>query len=274
MKKIAVTGGKGGTGKSTFSALYSAKLAKEGKKVVLVDADVECPDDHLLFGAELKKEKEIMEPYPVLDREKCAKCGKCAKVCEENAIFHLKGKYPVFMMDLCSSCGACWTVCPQGAINTELKKTGTISTAELKENLWLVSGLSESTVTETGPIVRKTVEFAENFAREKGADTIIVDAAAGLHCPVIAAMIGCEKVFAVTEATPLGEHDISLALELVEKLGLPAEIIINKSDAGKKDFIYRVAKKKNIKIAKEIPYSKKLIEAYSRGKITEGAGMI
>ncbi|HHD92605.1 MAG TPA: MinD/ParA family protein, partial [Candidatus Portnoybacteria bacterium] len=36
-KKIAITGGKGGTGKSTFVTLLSLGLAREGKKVILCD---------------------------------------------------------------------------------------------------------------------------------------------------------------------------------------------------------------------------------------------
>ena len=45
IKKIAITGGKGGTGKSTVAVLMANKLVKEGKRVVLADCDVECPKD-------------------------------------------------------------------------------------------------------------------------------------------------------------------------------------------------------------------------------------
>ncbi len=50
LKTIAITGVKGGTGKSTFAVLFANQLAKEGKKVVLTDCDVECPNVHLLVG--------------------------------------------------------------------------------------------------------------------------------------------------------------------------------------------------------------------------------
>jgi len=274
MKTISVTGGKGGTGKSTFATLYALKLVSNGKKVILVDADVECPNDHLLLGAKLKKEENILEPYPVLDEKKCIQCGRCGSVCKENAVFFVKGKYPTFLKDLCTSCGACWTACPEKAIETKNKKTGEILSASVQKNLWLVSGLSQINVTETGPIVRKTVHFARQLAEKKQADFLVIDSAAGLHCPVIAAIIGSDKVYAVTEATPLGEHDISLALQLIKKLGLPAEIVINKSDIGKKSFIYKIASQMNVKIAKEIPYNRKLIEAYSKGKISSMKGLV
>ncbi len=50
IKKIAITGGKGGTGKSTFSVLLANKLIKQGHRVALVDVDVECPNDYLLLN--------------------------------------------------------------------------------------------------------------------------------------------------------------------------------------------------------------------------------
>ena len=268
MKKIAVTGGKGGTGKSTFSALYSLKLSKK-HRVVLCDADVECPNDHLILNAKLKKEKDILEDYPKLDKKKCIKCGTCAKACRANAIFWVKEKFPVFIENVCEACGACFVACPQKAIKAKKKKTGEIFSAKISENLWLVSGLSNPKMIETGPIARKTREFAEKLAMEKKAGFLVVDSAAGMHCPVIAAIIGSENVFAVTEPTPLGEHDLKLMLELLKKLGLKTEIVINKADIGKKELIQRLAKEFSVKIAKEIPYSKDLIRAYSRGKISE-----
>ncbi len=50
-KKLwAVGGGKGGVGKSVFTAMLSARLAGLGARVVLVDADLGGANLHLLFG--------------------------------------------------------------------------------------------------------------------------------------------------------------------------------------------------------------------------------
>ncbi len=46
---LAVTGGKGGTGKSTVATALASKLAKR-HEVLLLDLDVECPNDALLLG--------------------------------------------------------------------------------------------------------------------------------------------------------------------------------------------------------------------------------
>ncbi|MBP1912982.1 MinD superfamily P-loop ATPase [Thermococcus stetteri] len=46
--QIAVSGGKGGTGKSTV-AINLAIALRERYDLVLADLDVEAPNDHLLF---------------------------------------------------------------------------------------------------------------------------------------------------------------------------------------------------------------------------------
>ena len=75
MKKMAITGGKGGTGKSTVAVLMANKLVGAGKRVVLVDADVECPNDYLLLGQRLGAAKrKVFARLPQFDQAKCQKC--------------------------------------------------------------------------------------------------------------------------------------------------------------------------------------------------------
>ncbi len=54
-KRIAVVSGKGGTGKSTFSALLALALAAKGERVGLLDIDVHGPNIPLMLGVEGKK---------------------------------------------------------------------------------------------------------------------------------------------------------------------------------------------------------------------------
>jgi len=56
---------------------------------------------------------------PVIDREKCEKCGTCDKHCPVD-VFHMENeevevRYP----DECWHCGACRQDCPTGAISIE-----------------------------------------------------------------------------------------------------------------------------------------------------------
>jgi len=104
VKKIGVTGGKGGTGKSTVATALAVELGKK-HRVLLLDADADCPNDHLLLGIERKLVKKVKQRIPKWDFEKCVQCGKCSEVCKVNAIFAPKGKQPIFMPQQCNGCG-------------------------------------------------------------------------------------------------------------------------------------------------------------------------
>lgn len=264
MKKIASTGAKGGVGKSTFAILLALKLSSQGKKVVLCDCDVECPNDFLILNKDLDKKtsETIYYDYPILKKEKCIKCGLCSKTCRENAIFWVKEKYPMFIHDLCTGCGACWVVCPQKAIGTKKGKSGESFIGKINNNLWLVTGRSKAGITETGPVVIEVKKRAIELAEKENSDFLILDTAPGTHCSVIQALLGCDKAYAVTEPTPLGAHDLNLILELLRKIKVPSEIVLNKSDVGKRELIEKIAKEMNTEISIEIPYSEELVKAY------------
>ncbi|MCD6225475.1 P-loop NTPase [bacterium] len=269
MKIIAVSGGKGGVGKSTVAVLSALSLAKK-EKVVLVDADVECPNDYLLLGKKLSSPvKTIFALFPRLIKSKCRRCGLCAQKCRFHAIFAPPGQYPVFLHDLCSNCGLCWHLCPFGAIKTVKKKRGVVYQNKINRNLLLITGKSLGIVEETGPIVKELKKYALAKAKKWGAKRVIIDTAAGTHCSVIQALLGADKLVAVTEPTPLGEHDLGLILSLGKKLGLPAVVVINQADLGKKKGILQVAREYQVKVEKKIPYSRQLAQAYARGKLAE-----
>jgi MinD superfamily P-loop ATPase len=268
MKKIAITGGKGGAGKSTVAVLFANKLNKQGKKLILCDCDVECPNDYLLLGQKLKKPAEkIFAEFPKLNKNKCNKCGLCVKTCQSNAIFQAPKQYPVFIKNLCSNCGACWIVCPNKAIEPIKKEVGQIFNNQINKNFWLVTGQANPGLEETGPVVTQTKKFALNLAEKNKANYILFDTAPGIHCPVISALLDCDLAFAITEPTPMGAYDLNLILDLCQKLKVPAKIILNQANLGNKKEIQKIAKKYKIKIEKEIPYSKKLVNAYSKGKL-------
>ena len=133
---------------------------------------------------------------------------------------------------------------------------------QVSDNFWLITGRSRAGITETGPIVREVKDKAIKFAKEKNVDYLIIDTAPGTHCSVIQALLNCDKIYAVTEPTPLGSHDLGLILELAKRLDIPTEVILNKSDVGSKEKTEKIAKKFNTKISVEIPYSEKLVKAY------------
>ena len=268
MKIIAVTGGKGGTGKSTLAVLLAGDFLNKDKKVFLVDSDIECPNDYLLVGERLEKPvKKVYAKFPQLDKKKCEKCGLCVKTCKENAIFQAPGEYPTFIKDLCSACGACWLVCPHKAIKTKREESGKIFVNKIKKNLWLITGLAKAGLEETGPIVTELKKFISEFAKREKPDIILFDTAAGTHCPVITALLDCDLAYCVTEPTPMGAYDLELILDLCKKLKVPAKVILNQADLGNKKLIFPAIRKFKTNIEKQIPYSRKLVEVYSKGRL-------
>ncbi len=260
-KIIGVTGGKGGTGKSVIATAIAYRLAKDNK-VLLIDADVDCPNDHLLLGIERKFHKKVEQIIPKWDFEKCTRCGLCGKVCKTNAIVSIKEKKPIFVKQQCNGCGACRMRCPNNAISWDKKEIGKIYTGS-KHGIDLISGELKINEPVSEFVVNSLIEIVEEKKDEY--DFIIIDTAAGTHCPVIAVLEICDEVFAVTEPTPLGAHDLELILQLLQKIKVKSNIISNRSDIGDESFIKAVAKKHNTKIIAEIPYSKDIVLQYSQG---------
>jgi MinD superfamily P-loop ATPase len=258
---IGITGGKGGTGKSTIATSLSYELS-EKHKVLLVDADVDCPNDHLILNIKRNELRVVEQRIPKIDVDKCVKCGACAKVCKTSAIVSIKGKNPIIMQSQCNGCGACRIVCPSGAITWVSKEIGKIYSGR-KENIDFLSGELKINQPMSEFIVNHLNNEIEK--RKKEYNYIIIDTAAGTHCPVIAALKNANKAFAVTEPTPLGAHDLEIILQLFTKLHKNGSIILNRSDIGEKKSIESLARRYNTSIVFEVPFSKEIINSYSKG---------
>jgi len=259
--KIAVTGGKGGTGKSTVATSLAVEFAKT-KKTLLVDADVECPNDHLLLNAKRKKYSDVFQPIPKWDLKKCTKCGKCASVCKQNAIVFVKNKYPAFIPDVCIGCQACKVACPTGAISMTKKQIGTIYMGK-NYNVDLVIGELKLGELASGEIVSSLREKSEEINKKLKSEIMLIDSAAGIGCPVIASLVGTDYIVAVTEPTPSALHDLKRVLYLANHFKIPSGIVINKFDLDKKFYkkIESFAKKNKIPIIGKIPYKKDFVQS-------------
>lgn len=268
MKTIAVTGGKGGTGKSTVAVLLAAKLAKRGP-VLLVDLDVECPNDYLLTGGSLKNPVQTIEVFqPQIDKSLCQKCGKCVAACTSHALFMPTAQEPQLISDLCSGCQTCWDVCPYQAITSTREQTGQIFRQEVGRNVTLVTGRANPGIIETSPIVREAKNFALEIARQEKFDQVVIDTAAGTHCPTLVALMGVDLAIAVTEPTPMGAHDLDLILQVLQRIKVKFEIYLNQYNLGDKERVFSVLKKYGRSAFDcQIPYSKEIAIAYNRGNL-------
>ena len=106
------------------------------------------------------------------------------------------------------------------------------------------------------------IKAARALANENG--VVIIDSPPGTSCPVIASIKGSDFCILVTEPTPFGLNDLELAVDVVFELGIPAGVVINRSDIGDlavKEF----CEGRGIPILMEIPEDRQIAEAYSRG---------
>ena len=252
--KIVVASGKGGVGKSMLASSL-ALLFKENRKVVLCDCDVDAPNTGLWLGiTEFDSSEKVSTSYKAkINQNKCNKCGKCKEVCVFSAI-EKNDRYQINPF-ICEGCGACKIVCPVDAITVKLFNNGEIRTRKTKYGFSLISAQLYPGETGSGKIVEELRKKAEKNYH----DVMILDSAAGIGCPVIASVRGCDYAVLVTEPTPSGFSDLKRIIEIVNYFKIPYGVVINKWD------IYPKISKKIEKWAKnrflgKISYDKKIID--------------
>jgi len=252
--KLAVASGKGGTGKTTLSVAI-AKSAKG--KVQLLDCDVEEPNSHIFLEIKDKETKTVTVPVPVIDMEKCTHCGKCAEICEFNAIISFGGTTTMVFPDLCHSCGGCELICPEKAITEKPEEIGELTKCSVG-NIKFLEGKLKIGKAMSPPIIRAVKNAAENDL------LTVIDSPPGTSCPMIAAVHDADYVLLVTEPTPFGLNDLILAVDTVKDMKIPFSVAINRFDVGD-DRVEKYCEAQGIEISLKIPDSRKVAVAYSKG---------
>ncbi len=252
---ISIASGKGGTGKTTVAT--NLALSIDGR-VQLFDCDVEEPNAHLFLKPVIEKTEPVIAPVPKIDLEKCTFCKKCMNICRFGALAVLKKDVMVFE-NLCHSCGGCFEICPENAVLEKPRSLGDIEHGKVN-GIDFIHGRMAVGQVMAPPIIKKVRSFADP-------DWItLIDAPPGTSCPVIAAMNHVDFVVLVTEPTPFGLHDLTLAVETVRILNIPCGLVINRVGIGN-DEVNRYAQKENIPILMEIPFDRKIAQTYSRGEM-------
>ena len=252
---VSIASGKGGTGKTIVSTNLAVSL---GSKVQLLDCDVEQPNAHLFMRPVFERTETVTTPVPEIDLEKCTLCGKCSEICRFNAIVIVAETVLPFQ-ELCHSCGGCLAVCPEKAITEKGRELGVIQTGRCN-GVGFIHGKLRVGEAMSPPLIRKVLSFADP------AQLNIVDAPPGTSCPVIETMKKADFIVLVTEPTPFGLHDLKLAVGAARILNIPCGLVINRSDLGD-DQVKAYTDRENLPVLMEIPYDRRIAEAYSRGEL-------
>ncbi|MBA3011401.1 MAG: ATP-binding protein [Proteobacteria bacterium] len=259
---ISIASGKGGTGKTTVATNLSCCIPEP---TTLLDCDVEEPNSHLFLTPNFTGRENVIAPIPEVDDAKCTYCKRCMDICRFGAIAVVAKKVLTFP-ELCHSCGGCMAICPEDAIREKDRVLGIIETGFVHpktdngKKIQFAHGLMDIGQVMAPPIIRQVRTHAD----PKG--VTIIDAPPGTSCPVIAAMKGADFVLLVTEPTPFGLHDLTLAVETVKILDIPHGLVINRAGMGNDD-VKAYARKEKIPVLMEIPFDRKIAAAYSKGEL-------
>jgi MinD superfamily P-loop ATPase len=254
---IAVTSGKGGTGKTTVAVNLALTWRAQNRRVRLLDCDVEAPNAHIFLKPDIAATEIVATQVPVVDESLCDGCGRCGEVCRFSAIVSLGARALVFP-ELCHGCGGCALVCPQKAISETAREIGVIEKGGARD-IEFMRGKLNIGEAMSPPLIRA-------LKRQDSFDGVtILDSPPGTSCPVIQSVRGSDYVLIVTEPTPFGLNDLALAVDMVRAPGLPCGVIINRMGIGD-DRVQRYCLENDVKIIGTIPDDRRAAEAYSRGQ--------
>ncbi|MFW9994339.1 MAG: P-loop NTPase [Candidatus Odinarchaeota archaeon] len=263
MKQLTVISGKGGTGKTTVTAA----LLNQAKNKISADADVDAPNLHLILHPEIKKTTDFYGlDLAVKDDDLCTSCGLCEETCRFGAISGEEINYAIDKYS-CEGCAACEFICPEKAIKMVPRKVGV-----LYESVTRFSDISHALLDigqeNSGKLVAEVRKQANDIAKEKKNELIIIDGPPGIGCPVLAAIADSNLVLIVTEATKTAIHDFQRVVDVTNHFNIPVAVCINKYTiaADMTAQIEKYCKDNNIPVAGKIPYDKKMYEAVLAGQ--------
>jgi len=257
---VAVASGKGGTGKTTVSASLAWVW---DRPAVAVDLDVEEPNLHLFLRPEIAWRESAYAEVPEADRSRCTLCRKCSDLCQFKAV-SVMGRLLLTFPEMCHSCGGCLAVCPEGALAPGRRELGVIEGGRAANAQYLAGRLRVGEAMSP-PLMREVKRRLDRHLDAPGTDAIL-DSPPGVSCPAVNAVMDSDVIVLVTEPTPFGFHDFTLAVEAFAPLGKPMGAVINRAGLGDST-LHGFCAGKDIPVLCEIPYSREIAEDYAAGGV-------
>ncbi len=272
--KIAIASGKGGTGKTTVATNLALAAARRGLRVAYFDCDVDEPNGHLFLKPTITTSRPAGRLHPSVQESLCTHCGQCGAICQFSAIVCVGQKVLVYP-ELCHACGGCALVCPKDAITEVEQPIGAIETGTAHADaersgtaatIRFVQGTLRIGEAMSTPLIRQLKEESLRSQNLGDPDLAIFDCPPGASCPVIESVRGADLVLLVTEPTPFGLNDLRLAVEMLQAIGLPMAVAINRAGEDEQE-TRAFCGSQGIPVWAGIPDDRRVAEAYSRGEL-------
>ncbi len=272
MKQIVIISGKGGTGKTVVAGALAALASNK----IMVDGDVDAANLHLLLQPVVRSRHEFRSGRTaVIDEKLCTRCGTCIEVCRFKAI------RPDITMEpfSCEGCGLCSRICPCGAIRMEENIAGEWFVSDTRFGPFVHAKLGVAQAN-SGKLVAKVRQTAEELAVKQNAQYVIIDGPPGIGCPVIASLSGVDCALVVTEPTLSGLHDAQRVIEVARHFNVPVALVLNKYDLNPSvtGAIEDFCREKGIPVIGKIVFDKAVVQAmvcgqtiveYASGRVRE-----
>jgi len=261
---ISVASGKGGVGKTTLAA---SLLSVWDAPAAAVDLDVEEPNLHLFLRPEIASEEAVFMEIPLVDETKCTRCGACVEICRFKALAML-GDILMPFPEMCHGCGGCLAVCPEKALSIGKRELGVLMRGRTNGNEYFAGRLrvGEAMSPPLMREVKRSLSARLADASKPGPVDAVIDAPPGVSCPAVNAVMDSDYILLVTEPTPFGLYDFSLAFEAFSPLGKPMGAVINRSDVANAP-VREFCRAGGLPILAEIPFDRAVAEGYARGRL-------
>jgi MinD superfamily P-loop ATPase len=259
MKQITIISGKGGTGKTTVASNF----IKMARNHLAVDCDIDAANLHILFEPEFQKKLIFIGGAVAKVTGDCVQCGECEEACRFDAISDSETNIKIDDIK-CEGCGVCQYICPTAAIELKSEEQGEYFVSDIK-HCTLVNARLKPGAENSGLLITRIRNLAEDLAREQNRNLIIIDGAPGIGCPVISSLTGVDYALIVTEPTISGISDFKRVYEVAKFLNVKTFVCVNKYDinienTGKID---EFCSKNGIERIGNIPYDEQVSKSLS-----------
>ena len=250
MKQITIISGKGGTGKTTVASNF-VKMAEDH---IAVDCDVDAANLHILLNPKKISEDDFTGGAIATLAGECINCGRCEQECRFEAISNSSTE---IMIDpiRCEGCGVCIHVCPEDVLELKAEKQGAHFVSQT-EFCTLVHARLIPGAENSGLLITRIRNKAEDIANEKNTKLIIIDGAPGIGCPVISSLNGVDATLIVTEPTLSAISDFKKVYEVAKIFNIKVFVCINKCDLNQINAreIEDFCRNNDIELIGKIPY--------------------